>query len=718
MLPKNFSCTMLVLLLFSVTVSADSGMWMPHQISDNQIRDAGLNLSAMQIFNTNGMALVNTIVKLGGGTGSFVSSQGLVLTNHHVVYSYLQKVSDESRDYLHDGFMARNMTEEIPAPGLYADVLLGYKEITDQINDFLTPDMNSEQRIAALEQAEKEIIFRTEQQAPDLRATIRQIYGGRNYYLYTFKRLKDIRIVVSPPLDIANFGGEQDNWMWPRHTGDFAFLRAYVSLENQGIEYSMENRPYHPDTFLQISLDGIHEGDASFVMGYPGKTYRNYTFSEFELEVNRLKQKINSYATIVDFFSEACRKNQQIELRYTSKIRSLNNAIKNYRGKLEGFEKFNISYLKKVQHQQLIQWIDQNVSRKNKYDWVLKRLDSLVSSKNEIQKKYEHLASWVNPYQGPWLLYQAHLIYRKVLEAEKPDTERDMDFQERNYPQLENKIKLGDRSYDLDTDKSYFKMRLSHPINTSMNNDPSWIFSVFKTEENNNNSYVDSIYANSQLADSRNRLACLNMSYGELRETDDPLINIAASIETELAVIRKERDILQQKENDLKIASYDALLELRQEKMAPDANSTIRITFGRIHGYSPQDGVYYLPQTTLAGVIAKNLGVSPFRVPEKLMHLSEKKDFGMYRDDELDDIPVCFLNTTNVTGGNSGSPTLNSQGKITGVIFDMTYESIIGDYYIIPQYQRTISVDIRYILFLTDKFSGAGYLIRELGLQK
>ncbi|MBN2367360.1 MAG: S46 family peptidase [Calditrichaeota bacterium] len=688
---------------------------MPNQLSILELEKSGLKIPVEKIYSQDDPGLMGAVIHLGGGTASFVSKEGLILTNHHVAYGALQRASDIDHDYLKNGFMAWTREQEIPAPGVHADVFLGFEDCTDQIMKGLHPDMAVSDLKTAIERNKNKIIKETEMTESGVRAEIAEIFGGKFYYLYKFKRLNDIRIVYAPPIDIANFGGDIDNWMWPRHTGDFTFLRAYVSEDNQGADFNRENIPFRPENYLKISGDDIDDQDLNFVIGYPGRTYRNFTFNEFEWSAEFLKIKLKQYLKVENFFSEIVSADRAREIKYASKIRGLNNSIKNYQGKIDQFEQQNLFELKEKSQKELEKWIHQNPDRKNKYGNLFNDSKKIVEERKEAEILYDDLSSWVDPYRGPTLLYQAHLITRAVQERKKLDIERDPGFQERNYASLRNKIKIAERSYDESVDRILFKLRLDSLRWISTQYIPNALRKFSDKSSSYIDSLVDSWYSLTALTDPEIRLKLFEMDEDELNKINDPLLDLAIQLEKELSIVREQRELLHFKEDISKRKYFEALIEIKNDRLAPDANSTIRFTYGWINGYSPRDAIQYLPQTSLTGMVQKNSREFPFRVPEKLIDLSKSINADNYIDPELNDIPVCFLNTTNVTGGNSGSPTLNAKGELIGLIFDMTYESIIGDYYILPEYQRSISVDIRYILFLTDKFSKGKHILRELG---
>ena len=544
------------------------------------------------------------------------------------------------------------------------------------------------------------------------------MYSGNRYYLFRFKRIKDIRLVYAPPSDLGNFGGDIDNWMWPRHTCDFSFLRAYVSKENIGSDYSRDNVPYNPKAFLTISTAGFKEKDFSFVMGYPGRTYRNYTTDEMRSDMKRLQSRITLYKEIIAFLEDQGRDSRDVQIKYASSIKGLNNSLKNYQGKIEGMEKIGLMERKKKDEQAFLDWVGASDDRKQAYGSVLSRISAHLDEYEVYSEKSTILNQLTSATFGSAMLSQAHTIVRTVLERSKPDREREAAFQERNLSYIRQGISLADRRYDLNVDKEFLKFRLNQILSSSPDVLPAALQPLAGGDTKNKvTAFVERLYSQPSLADADTRLRLIDLSSAELMELEDPLLNLAFSLEKEMESLRTQGRILDQKEMDAKKPYLQALLASRNGRLAPDANSTIRFTYGFIRGYSPRDAVEYLPQTTLSGVMEKDTGEFPFNVPPRLKALYEKKDFGSYADKSLTDIPACFLNTTMVTGGNSGSPTLDADGNQIGIIFDMTYESVTGDYLSIPELQRTISVDIRFVLFVTDKFSGARHIIDELSIR-
>jgi len=713
---RHYLHLFLALGLLQSILLADEGMWMPHQMKMLNLEKQGLKMDPDDLYKEDGTGLMSAIINLGGGSGSFVSGNGLIITNHHVAFGALQRASDPEHNYLEDGFLAKTLTEELPSPGSVARVLLRYGEITDQIIIELNNEMSPLDRYNAIDLAKKKIVKEAESKGADLYASIASAYSGNKYYLYVFKNIKDVRIAYAPPRDLGNFGSETDNWMWPRHTCDFTFLRAYVSPEGLGVDYSPDNVPYKSNVHLKIASHHLKDGDFTFIMGYPGTTYRNYSTPELIFDVELMENSIKERLEYIEFFEEASKKSKAIEIKYASMLKGLYNGLKNYRGKLEGFEKANVVNLKKATDDKYIQWAAQDKTRSNEFSDIVEKIDHFFESEYiSFYWKNRNISYLTSYYRGPAILYQAHLLVRISLESQKPDMERDYQYQERNMPRLEQRIKLAERRYDQKIDKEYTIFRLNNLAGQPENRIPGFLKPIVE-KTGGISTWANEAFGKTKLNDLEYRLSLIKKSPEELKDLKDPLIDLAFKIEEEVSDLRLQKKSVDQKRSDLNRIYIKGLLQMNKGRLASDANSSIRFTYGPVKGYAPRDAVYYEPFTTVKGVIDKDIGEYPFNVPEKIKTLHQEKDFGTYLDPKLGDVPACFLNTTNVTGGNSGSPTLDANGDVAGLVFDMTYESVIGDYYIIPEYQRVISVDIRYVLFVTDKFSGAIHLIKEMGL--
>jgi len=675
-------------------------------------------LDPADLYKTDGTGLMSAVVSLGGGTGEFISKEGLILTNHHVAFGAIQRASDREHDYITNGFQARTRAEEIPSAGSIADVLERYEEITIEVKRVLKPGMSPLQKAEMIEKRIKEIIAREEKKRPDIICSVRSMYNGNQYFLFIFKRLKDIRLVYTPPLALGNFGGETDNWIWPRHTCDFAILRAYASPGGYGAAFHKDNVPYRPRRHLSLSLEGVREGDFTFIMGYPGRTYRNQPAAEMKLGFDNLRKRIETNLALIEFFETAGKSDRGIEIKYASRVKGLYNSLKNTRGKLEGLDRYRILSRVMERDNRFQQWADSTTTPRKDYAVILPKINTFIKEFSAFSDEDESLGAIVGTLSST-LLSQAYTIYRTALERQKPDARREMGFQDRDLPMIRQRIEIAERGYDLKIDQRFFQFALERLVRLYAGRLPKAIQEALpETSIAKISTYVERTYGTTKMSDPKIRLAMLDMTPAQLRSQNDPLIQLASAIEAEMNVRRPRNKEFNQRLTDLKEIFEAGLLAMNDNRLAPDANGTLRFTCGPVSGYTPRDAVRFSPITTLAGVIEKETGAFPFVVPEKLKELHRSRDYGTYADAAIGDIPACFLNTTNVTGGNSGSPVFNAKGEQVGIIFDMTYESVTGDYCIIPELQRSISVDIRYVLFVLDKFSGASHILAELSIVK
>ena len=531
-------------------------------------------------------------------------------------------------------------------------MLLGYEDVTLKVLPVLKPGMSLKAKYEALDAVKKKLVAQAEKAGKDIRANVASMYSGNQYYLYRFKRLKDLRLVYAPPRDLGNFGGDIDNWMWPRHTCDFTFLRAYVSPDNIGTDYNKDNVPYLPKAILKISLEGFKEGDFSFVMGYPGRTYRNYTLAELRLEIQKMQDGITTREELIAFLEEAGEGNRDIQIKYASTIKGLNNGLKNYQGKLEGFRKVNLIDKKQMEENRFRDWLRQEESRRQKYAPVLGGMERFMVDYSAHQKKTALFNQLLSSTYSSALLSQAYSVYRTALESQKPDMEREAAYQDRNLADIRMRIELAERRYDLKVDRALLKFRLKKLLAIPPEQIPvalKKVISQGKAEAIDK--YVDSLFDNTTLADAGKRLAYIDLTPDALLKLDDPMIALAAELEQEMQELRDKSKELGQMHQDLKGMYLAALLEQHSGRLEPDANSTIRFTYGFFKGYTPRDAVYYNIQTTLGGVLEKETGEFPFSVPPRIKQLHQSRDFGRYVDKNLNDIPACFLNSTSVTGG-------------------------------------------------------------------
>jgi hypothetical protein len=700
---------------------AEEGMWLVHALDQAPFdtwQKRGLALGAKDLYDPKGADVCDAVVKLGGGTGSFVSPEGLIVTNHHVAFGALQRSSSVKSDYIHDGFLARTRSEEIPALGYDAYVLDDAKDVTKKVLGKLKDSMTPKERHDAIEKVSKELVAGAEK-GKDVFAEVSSAYEGQQYFLYTYLRIKDIRIVYAPPLSIGNYGDEVDNWMWPRHTGDFSFMRAYVAPDGKSADYATENVPYHPRKHLAFSVAPMKEGDFTMVIGYPGATRRYRPSHSIDFYVNAYyPAAIQRNADLIAILQEESDKDRASAIKLAATIRSLENSYKNNQGMLEGLVKFNLLQKKLDEERALKDYMASHPDAQKKYGGLFDEIAAQYSDYQGFAMQYAGLTSmsFVCVAGG-----SARTLYKWSIERDKKDIDRDEGYMDRDEPDVRRRLELADLRFDEDADRRviayYIQMLAELPGER-----PKAVDAICGTLEGESlrqavAAAVDAMYAGTKVKDKETRMKMFGMSKKELLALGDPLIAFIAELEADRAKLQTRSETFEGALSKLS----PQLLELRALQsgapLYPDANRTMRVSVGQVKGYAPRNAVTYDYATTLAGVVEKHTGKEPFDAPKKLIELFNARDFGGYVDRRTNDVPVCFLSTDDITGGNSGSAILNGDGAIMGLVFDGNYEAISADYQFIPTLQRAIHVDSRYILFIVDKFAGAQELLEELTVQ-
>lgn len=713
---KKYLFIFIAIIFTSLSLHAQEGMWLLNQIDQLDLNKKGLEISTDEVYNPDQPALHNAIIQLGGGTASFVSPDGLIITNHHVAYGALQRVSSVDNDYLTNGFLAENRAAEINAPGYQARLLTEMTDVTEKIlkagkgiEDLTEKDKKINEKIIDITEA-------IEKKGEDVEARVAEMYNGKQYILFVYQVFKDIRIVYAPPGSIGKYGGDIDNWMWPRHTGDFSFLRVYSNPDGQGAEYNEENIPYNPKVWLKVATDDLKEGDFTFIMGYPGATtrYRTSNSARWNLNYN-YPFSIRNFAEIITLMDELTENDKDGEIKVAGMRSGLANAMKNYQGKVDGMKKVDFVQKKLDFEKEFTTWVNSSTETKELYGNILPDIAKTYKMIESTKDRDNVLGALGG--MGGTQLAVARQIYSIQKELDKPAKERKPGYNEDIYEKMKAQIPYYYANYYEPVDIAMFTRSLKLVNELEGDQRITQLDYIVASGDDGIEAFAKKAYASSKLKDGEYVESLLGKSIAELEELDDPFFNMAAATWEMEEKSGEVYEVFAATVTDLRKQYITALYEWKGSNLYPDANGTIRFTSGPVKGYCPEDAVWYRPFTSLKGVLDKDTGAEPFDVPEDLKKLYAKRDFGQWVDPELDDIPIAFTHQCDITGGNSGSPVMNAKGEIIGVAFDGNYEAMIGDWQYDFDLQRTISVDIRYCLFITEKFGNAGYILEEMGVK-
>jgi hypothetical protein len=716
MTKRTFFLFVIFTLLFSLGL-ADEGMYPISAIHKLNLRAKGLKIDPKEIYNPNGVSLIDGVVQLSGCTGSFVSKDGLILTNHHCAFGAVQAASTTEKDYVTNGLLALSKEKEIQARGMTARITESYRDVSKEVLSVVNDKMDLAARTKAIDRKIREIVAEIEKKNPGKRAEVSEMFAGKTYVLFVYTNLRDIRLVYVPPRSIGEFGGENDNWVWPRHTGDFSFMRAYVAPDGSAADYSPNNVPYHPKKFLKVNPSGVDEGDFVFILGYPGRTFRHRTSHYLAYEEKyRMPYVADLFEWQIATMEEIGKTDRAVALKHDARIKGLANTMKNYRGKLLGMKRLHLVAGKFEEEKALQQFIESDPKRKELYATVLE----------DIGKIYQEMSEWapselvLDYLRGSSvMLGLGFAIYESALELQKPDLERLSSYTERNLANTKRGLSQALRNYYELTDKAFLKHMLMQAANLlEMQRIPA-IDEILKggNAEQAIDRFIQTAYAQSKLNDEKTVMDFFGKKPVEVEQMDDPFVQLARALYPTYLKLRETRQRRDGALSKLSALLVDVKQQFQKTSFIPDANSTLRLTFGRIKGYSPADATYYKPITTLTGVIEKTTGEDPYATPEKVIDLYKSKNFGRYKNAKLNDVPVAILYNMDTTGGNSGSPVLNARGELVGVNFDRAFEATINDYAWSDSYSRSIAVDIRYVLWVTEKVGEANHLLKEMGIK-
>lgn len=707
-----------VLLCASAYTPPDEGMYPLSEIKKVNLKEAGLKMDQELIFNPDGISLVDALVRVGGCTGSFISEEGLIITNHHCAFGAVQQASTPENDYLNKGFVARSREQELEAKGLTCRITEGYEDVSDKVLQSVQNVSDPASRIRLIQGKMKQLAAEAEAKDSTIQAEVSEMFVGRAYVLFRYKIIQDVRIVYVPSRNIGEFGGETDNWVWPRHTGDFSFMRAYVAPDGSPAKYAKNNVPYKPKKFLKVNPDGANENDFVFMLGYPGRTFRNYParFLAYQ-EKFQLPYISDLYEFENQAMEQAGKKDKATELKLATRMKRNANVLKNYRGKLKGLSSLNLVHKRQTEDEELAKYINSDVELKEKYGNLMDHIDQLYQMIDG--DAYRDL--WFSQiYNSTSLLRAAREIniFKSAVLAQ-PQAQRTTFFQD-SVKTILGRIRAIYDSYDIDADKIIFAKMLRDasrlPNIQRVNAVDRKVLKGFSTQEQIDG-FVDNAFQFTKLKDANYVLSNLLGSYKSLTTYNDPLLLFENDLRAQMLSLQAEKDRREGILNQL-MADYLVVKEkFKQQSFIPDANSTLRLTYGYVKGYSPVDASYMLPFTSIKGIIEKgNTGSADFSYPPLIKQLWQDKNFGPYIKKDLGDVPVAFLYDLDTTGGNSGSPVMNANGELVGVNFDRVYEATINDYAWNESYSRSIGVDIRYVLWIASKVDQANFLLDEIGV--
>lgn len=716
---KKTICTfaaLLVAILF-LNNKTDEGMFPLSELKNVDLQKVGLKMQPIDLYNPNGISLIDAIVRVGGCTGSFISEDGLIITNHHCAFSFVAAISDTTHDYINNGYLAKNRNEEAQAKGLVCKITASYEDVSSKVLQGTQSNYDPLQRLGIIASNIRKITDEENNLNKDLQCEVSEMFTGRTYVLFRYKLLKDVRLVYVPARSIGEYGGEKDNWVWPRHSGDFAILRAYVSPEGKASEFAINNVPYKPIKHLKVNPKGVKENDFVFVLGYPGRTFRHQPAAFYKYhEQYMLKYISELYDWQIEKMEEMSKGDRTLQIKYSSKIKSLANVTKNYKGKLQGFRRSKLTKQKVEDENNLQTFINSEDNLKKQYGGVIHRINVVYDDIINYAPRnlwYDQIYSI-----APVLNIAATIDnYRKVYYALKTDTERS-NFKDKQWQRIKNAVYAQTAKFDETFEKAAIEKMMEDASTFNTENEIKAV-SNFRRKVKDNASLkakIMKMYAKTKLKDANYITKLVNEDLEKLFKVNDDLMKFATELNTELNFHDEEDKKREGELNQLMAKYVDAKSLFKQKQFIPDANATLRFTYGTVKGYYPNDADYNQPFTTLKGVIEKEDGID-YELLQIVKDLYASRDYGSLMHPDLGDLPINFLYNLDTTGGNSGSPVMNAYGELIGVNFDRAYTATINDYAWNESYSRSVGCDIHYILWVIQKVAKADYLIDEMGVK-
>ncbi|WP_313168071.1 S46 family peptidase [Massilia oculi] len=689
---------------------ADEGQWQPHQLPQlkSELKRIGITMPAEKLADL-GKHPMSAIVSLGGCSASFVSPDGLVVTNHHCAYGAIQRNATPEKNYIVDGFLAKTRADELPGgPNTLVYVTEKVENVTGRVLQGLTPAMSGSERHALVQSRIKALVAECETDK-STRCSVPAFHRGLEYYRIKQLMIRDVRLVYAPSDRIGNYGGDVDNYEWPRHVGDYAFYRAYVGKDGRPADPSPDNVPYKSKDFLVVSAEGLKNGDPILLAGYPGRTSRYKLPSEirFARDVD-LPAKAATITADLSVIAAATQGNPAWSVAYASVDKGLNNVLKKTKGLLDGFARKDIAAIKDVQDAEFRAWQKAHADGNT---GLLSELDAVIAEDMALQRQE---AAWLEATHSD-LLKSARTLYRLALERGKPDAERESGYQERDLGFIKARLTRLEQSFAPSVDQARYAAALARYAGIDAKVRPQGVDALLPAQD-----ALAGMVKASQLSDTATRLAWIGKDVDAFRKSNDPFIALAVRLhDAGMALEERRNEIDGNLERVIPqyMAAVIAWKKSQGKPVYPDANSTLRVTYGTVSPFSPRDGLVKGPFTTVEGILEKETGKDPFIVPAPLKQAIQGKRYGVFKDRALGTVPVNFLSSADTTGGNSGSAVMNGKGELIGLNFDSTYESITKDWYFDTAITRAIHVDIRYMLWVMKEVDHADNLLKEMTIK-